>query len=1011
MTPRKLTTALALAVVPLFAASCADAPTQPQPTGPAATPSLDLTVEDGVRISEIHYDNDGTDTGEAIELQGPAGTDLTGWSVVLYNGSSSQLSPYDTRSLSGTIPGTCGASGVIVLDYPSNGIQNGSPDGLALVNGAGDVVEFLSYEGTFTAGSGPAAGMTSTDIGVEETSSTPIGNSLQRTSLDSWSAPAENTFGACNAGGGDGGGGDPGDGGGSGGGGSSSDIYLSELHYDNDGADAGEAVEVSGPVGSDLTGWSVALYNGSNGTVYGTIGLSGTLPDGCGLVFPYSGIQNGAPDGLALVDAGGAVVEFLSYEGTMTATDGPANGTTSTDIGVAETSSTSIGSSLQRDAKDGAWYGPDASTFGCDDGGGDGGGSGDYSTDPLFLSEIRADEPSGSANEYFEVGGAAGASLKGIALVVIGDSPSGGGGVIEEVTDLTGNTLPASGALVVAESSFTLGTPDIVTSLDFENGDNPTYLLVRGFTGSNGQDLDTDDDGVLDATPWGEVADCVSLVEYLGKMPIYCDARIGLDVTFTPGHAVRDDAGWFSAVFTPGAGSPPGSDSPGILRFDPATAVAGQIAPWGVRPRGVPTAVSVNASFVQLPVGFNRALFITVVDDYRDEVDGATVTFTPADPSVVTSDPYGNLKAEGVGETTLTIAVAGDPSVSTDVDVDVIPDVPSGVAYQDHTEFGTPTDASPWDDILVRRDEYALSYSAARGGANWVAWDLDASHMGSSPRCECYTPDPALGPGAPAVVNFDFTGSGYSRGHVTQSANRTVTLPDNAATYYTSNILPMAAANNSGPWGAFENYTSDRARAGEEVYIVAGPEFGPNPTTLKDEGKVTVPDWTWKVAVFVGRDQTLADVRDLDDLEVIAIRTPNRIEAGVPGSVSGISRDWRDYVVTVDQIEAATGYDLLSALPNWMEIVIESGFGDLTQAFADAVQSGDVDQRAALVLGLQLTRAFAFAQQDHAEQVAHHVEVFLQQLDNFERQGKVTPAAAAALRAEAATVLQGLSGD
>src|SRR5699024_4118915 len=150
-----------------------------------------------VFISEIHYDNAGTDTGEAIEVQAPEGTDLTGWQVVLYNGSGGGV--YDTETLQATV----GAEGVTVLDYPTNGVQNGEPDGLALVDASGEVVEFLSYEGQFEAADGPAEGMTSTDIGVAETSSTPQGLSLQK--IDgAWQGPVEASFGAVNTAPGDG---------------------------------------------------------------------------------------------------------------------------------------------------------------------------------------------------------------------------------------------------------------------------------------------------------------------------------------------------------------------------------------------------------------------------------------------------------------------------------------------------------------------------------------------------------------------------------------------------------------------------------------------------------------------------------------------------------------------------------------------------------------------------------------------------------------------------------------
>ncbi|MBV2120917.1 MAG: lamin tail domain-containing protein [Candidatus Thiodiazotropha sp. (ex Ctena orbiculata)] len=131
-----------------------------------------------VFINEIHYDNAGSDTGEFVEIAGPTGTDLSGWQLVLYNGSASVLSPYANIDLSGVLTDDTGSGyGFTVISH--SGIQNGSPDGLALVDSTGTVVQFISYEGSFTASSGPAAGMTSVDIGVAETSSTAVGQSMQ----------------------------------------------------------------------------------------------------------------------------------------------------------------------------------------------------------------------------------------------------------------------------------------------------------------------------------------------------------------------------------------------------------------------------------------------------------------------------------------------------------------------------------------------------------------------------------------------------------------------------------------------------------------------------------------------------------------------------------------------------------------------------------------------------------------------------------------------------------------
>ena len=143
-------------------------------------------------ISEIHYDNAGTDSGEAIEVQAPAGFDLTGWQIVLYNGTGGAA--YGTSTLSGAVP----AAGVVVQTYPANGLQNGAPDGVALVKPDGSVAEFLSYEGVMTATGGPASGQASVDIGVAEAGTEPAGQSLQK--IDgTWTGPATASFGAVNS--------------------------------------------------------------------------------------------------------------------------------------------------------------------------------------------------------------------------------------------------------------------------------------------------------------------------------------------------------------------------------------------------------------------------------------------------------------------------------------------------------------------------------------------------------------------------------------------------------------------------------------------------------------------------------------------------------------------------------------------------------------------------------------------------------------------------------------------
>lgn len=295
-------------------------------------------------INELHYDNSGTDTGEAVELAAPDGTDLNNYRILFYNGANGEV--YRTETLSGAVTGTTDGWGFVSV---TGTVQNGSPDGLALVDQSDNVLEFISYEGTITAVNGAASGQTSVDIGVSENADTPVGFSLQLSgsgcsALDfTWQSPSADSFGSVNSGQSF-----PSCDCGSSGGGSAS---INEFHYDNSGADVNEAVEIAATAGTNLMGWTLLFYNGNGGTVYDSISLSGTVSDsgnGYGfVVFTNPGIQNGK-DGIALANPSGTIAEFLCYEGTFTATDGPASSQSCSDVGASESGSTPSEFSVQK---------------------------------------------------------------------------------------------------------------------------------------------------------------------------------------------------------------------------------------------------------------------------------------------------------------------------------------------------------------------------------------------------------------------------------------------------------------------------------------------------------------------------------------------------------------------------------------------------------------------------------------------------------------------------------------
>lgn len=166
-----------------------------------ALPAAPAQAVGGVFISEIHYDNASTDTGEFVEITAPAGTDLSAYSIVRYNGTTPSAatvytSPAASNALTGTVADQADGWGTGVVNYPTDGLQNGGNDGVALVHN-GTLVEFLTWEGGATGSGGPANGVTSTDIGVSQTSA-PAGQTLQRQVDGTWTGPVENTKGVPN---------------------------------------------------------------------------------------------------------------------------------------------------------------------------------------------------------------------------------------------------------------------------------------------------------------------------------------------------------------------------------------------------------------------------------------------------------------------------------------------------------------------------------------------------------------------------------------------------------------------------------------------------------------------------------------------------------------------------------------------------------------------------------------------------------------------------------------------
>ena len=227
----------------------------------------------------------------------------------------------------------------------------------------------------------------------------------------------------------------------------------------------------------------------------------------------------------------------------------------------------------------------------------------------------------------------------------------------------------------------------------------------------------------------------------------------------------------------------------------------------------------------------------------------------------------------------------------------------------EHLVLGNPSNAgkdNP-DNLLIERDQYVISYSRDRNSLIWASWWVDDRWLGSTGRQDDFRPDGGLPKGFYQVTASEFRRSGYDRGHMVPSGDRTANPRDNSLTLLMTNIFPQADENNRGPWRELEEY--GRALVypqGKSLYVIGGV-YG-NKGKI---GRVTVPGRIWKVMVVLDSP----DDAVTRGTEVIAVDMPNsdRIES-----------DWTLYRTTIDRIEIATGYDLLSETPESIQDVIES---------------------------------------------------------------------------------------
>lgn len=217
---------------------------------------------------------------------------------------------------------------------------------------------------------------------------------------------------------------------------------------------------------------------------------------------------------------------------------------------------------------------------------------------------------------------------------------------------------------------------------------------------------------------------------------------------------------------------------------------------------------------------------------------------------------------------------------------------------------GATSSSTNHNHYLLQCAQYAFDYSDNLGEPNWVSWDLTLSDQGSATRTSSFYADSRLPTTFYHVTSSDYTNSGYDRGHMCPSADRTDTSAHNKILFYMSNIVPQAPDNNQGPWEKFETYCRSLTSSGYEVLLISGPSTFNG--SYIPSGAAAIPGYTWKIAVVVPSGSGTAVSRINTGTRCIALKVPNS---------QGIrSNPWQNYITSAGALQTATGFSFFTAL-------------------------------------------------------------------------------------------------
>lgn len=203
---------------------------------------------------------------------------------------------------------------------------------------------------------------------------------------------------------------------------------------------------------------------------------------------------------------------------------------------------------------------------------------------------------------------------------------------------------------------------------------------------------------------------------------------------------------------------------------------------------------------------------------------------------------------------------------------------------------------------VVKHKNYTLSYNELYEQAEWVAYELDKSHLTYDDRKRPYfINDPKVLTGSANYRNYKK--SGYDRGHLCPAGDRRFSKDAYDETFYTSNVSPQKSDFNAGIWNRLEMKTRYWTKKYKKLYVITGGILTKDLKTIGFED-VAVPNYFYKIILDYTEPET----------KVIAFLMPNKES----------KKSLKNFVVPIDKIEEMTNIDFFPELPDDLEKELES---------------------------------------------------------------------------------------